>query len=175
MSNKNNICYLCNGQSIVEIAQRIKLPLLSLHRHEELFDSLECQLVTLHQDPDGVGHELGGHLQDLVGQRGGDEADLGCGGQVAVHVVNLLLEPLVQHLVSLVQHQHLDAAGAEGPPPDHVEDPARGAGDHVLAVVQLADVLAEVGASDAGVALHVHVVSEGEHHLLDLNCQLTSG
>ncbi len=50
-----------------------------------------------------------------MGQSGGDEADLGGGRQVAVHVIDLLLEPLVQHLVRLVQHQHLDATSAQCP------------------------------------------------------------
>lgn len=35
----------------------------------------------------------------------------------------------------------------------------------VLAVVKLAYVLAHVGAPDAGVTLHVHVVSQSEQHL----------
>ena len=44
-----------------------------------------------------------------------------CGGrQIAVDVVDLLLEALVQHLVRLVQHQHLDGASSESAPPDHV-------------------------------------------------------
>ena len=42
-------------------------------------------------------------------------ANLCCGGQVAVDVVDLLLESLIQHLVGFVEDQHLDAAGPEGP------------------------------------------------------------
>jgi hypothetical protein len=46
----------------------------------------------LHQDADGVGHELVGHLQDLMRQCGADEDDL-CGWwQVPVHIIDLLLE-----------------------------------------------------------------------------------
>ena len=45
----------------------------------------------------------------------------------------------------------------------------------MLAVVQLPDVLAQVGSSDAGVTLDVHVVPEGQHHLLDLDGQLPGG
>lgn len=37
---------LCDGQSVVQIAQRVKLPLLSLHGDEELLYSLQSQLVT---------------------------------------------------------------------------------------------------------------------------------
>ena len=43
----------------------------------------------------------------------------------------------------------------------------------MLAIVQLPDVLAQVGASYARVALDVHVVSQGQHHLLDLDSQLS--
>lgn len=46
----------------------------------------------LNQDTDRVSHELVGHLQDLVRQRGADQTHL-CGWRkVAVHVVDLLLE-----------------------------------------------------------------------------------
>ena len=100
---------LGDGESVVQVAERVELPLLPLHGYEELLDALQCQLVTLDQDPDGVGHELAGHLEDLVGQSGGDEADLGGRREVSVDVVDLFLEPLVQHLVGLVQNQHLDS------------------------------------------------------------------
>ena len=45
----------------------------------------------------------------------------------------------------------------------------------MLPVVQLADVLAQVGPSDAGVALDVHVVTQGQDNLLDLDSQLPGG
>lgn len=190
---------LGDGQRVVEIAQRVELPLFPLHCHEKLLDALQSQLVTggqrqslspplprreldpdrapvlpfpqshrppqlwvrgdashrpdhsnplplngtlislshhrrtlaasftacnagskgsvhttsrllrtesrgfrvpergtahspLHQDADGVRHELVGHLQDLVRQRGADEHHLRGGRQVPVHVVDLLLE-----------------------------------------------------------------------------------
>lgn len=37
---------LCDGQGVVQVTQSVKLPLLSLHSHEELFDPLQSQLVT---------------------------------------------------------------------------------------------------------------------------------
>lgn len=48
--------------------------------------------LPFHQDADGVSHELVGHLQDLMGQRGTNENHLCCWGQVSVHVINLLFE-----------------------------------------------------------------------------------
>lgn len=35
----------------------------------------------------------------------------------------------------------------------------------MLPIVQLADVLAQVGATDASMALHTHVVTQCQHHL----------
>ena len=126
---------LGDGQGVVQVTESVELPLLPLNSHEELLDALKGQLVTFNQDPDGVGHELGGHLEDLVGKSGGDETDLSGWGQIAVHVIDLLLESLVQHLVGLVQHQHLDAPGPQSPPPYHVKYPPRGSRHHVLPVV----------------------------------------
>ena len=45
----------------------------------------------------------------------------------------------------------------------------------MLAVVQLADILTQIGASDAGVTLDVHVVPQGQNNLLDLDGQLPGG
>merc|ERR1719500_1750425 len=53
---------LGDSESVIEVAQSVKLPLLPLNSHEELLDPLQCQLVTLHQDADWVRHELAGHL-----------------------------------------------------------------------------------------------------------------
>lgn len=164
---------LCYGQRVVQVAKCVKLPLFSLDGDEELLDAFQSQLVTLDQDPDGVGHELGSHFQDFVRQCGRNEAHLGGWGQVAVDVVDLLLESLIQHLIGLVKDEHLDTPGAQGSPADHVKNTTWRARHDMLAVVQFPDVLPEVGAADAGVALHVHVVSEGQHDLLDLNGQLT--
>jgi hypothetical protein len=55
------------------------------------------------------------------------------------------------------------------PAVDHVDDAAGRARHDVLPVVELLDVVAEAGAADAGVALHVHEVAERQHHLLDLD------
>mmetsp|Transcript_8500 Transcript_8500/g.27974 ORF Transcript_8500/g.27974 Transcript_8500/m.27974 type:complete len:232 (-) Transcript_8500:564-1259(-) len=85
---------LCDGQSVVKVAQRVELPLLTLDRHEELLDAFERKLVTLDQDPDGVRHELARHLQNLARKRGTDQHHLRGGGQVAINVVDLLLEAL---------------------------------------------------------------------------------
>ena len=37
---------LGDGEGVVEVTQRVKLPLLTLHRHKELLDALQGQLIT---------------------------------------------------------------------------------------------------------------------------------
>ena len=37
---------LCDGESVVEITEGVKLPLLSLDGHKELFDAFQRQLIT---------------------------------------------------------------------------------------------------------------------------------
>ena len=70
------VMYLCDSECVVEVTEGVELPFLPLDSNEELLDALERQLVTLHQDPDRVRHELAGHLQDLVGKCGRDQAHL---------------------------------------------------------------------------------------------------
>mmetsp|Transcript_4825 Transcript_4825/g.14215 ORF Transcript_4825/g.14215 Transcript_4825/m.14215 type:complete len:290 (-) Transcript_4825:429-1298(-) len=144
---------LCDGERVVEVAERVELPLLPLNRHEELLDALECKLVTLDEDAHGVSHELGGHIQDLPRHRRRDEHHLRGGRQVAVDVVDLLLEAVVEHLVRLVDDQHFNRARAQRAPIDHVKDAAGGAGHAVHAGLEAAEVLAHGFAPDAGVAL----------------------
>jgi len=92
---------------IVKITQRIELPILLLDGDEELLDSLERQLITLDKDPDRVGHELGGHLEDVVREGGRENDDLRRGREVSVDVVDLVLESLVEELIGLIEDEHL--------------------------------------------------------------------
>ncbi len=57
------------GKGVVEITERIKLPILLLHSDEELFDALQCQLITLHQDANRIRHKLRRHLQHIIRER----------------------------------------------------------------------------------------------------------
>ncbi len=71
--------------------------------------------LPLDQDPNGIRHELGGHLENGVRQRGTNKHHLRLRRQIPVHVVDLLLEALVEHLVRLVQDQDLDVPCLEVP------------------------------------------------------------
>mmetsp|Transcript_57868 Transcript_57868/g.179834 ORF Transcript_57868/g.179834 Transcript_57868/m.179834 type:complete len:224 (+) Transcript_57868:679-1350(+) len=112
------------------------------------------------------------HLEDLVGHRRRHEHHLRRGRQVAVDVVDLLLEAAVEHLIRLVQHEHLDLAGAEVPLLDHVEHAARSARDDVHARLEGVDVVRDALATDAAVDLDVQVVAECQADLLALLRQL---
>ena len=50
---------LCDGEGVVEVTERVKLPLLLLHRHKELLDALQSQLITAGRGG-GRGEERGG-------------------------------------------------------------------------------------------------------------------
>ena len=45
---------LRDGECVVEIAESVELPLFSLDGDEELLDSFQRQLVTLHQNADWI-------------------------------------------------------------------------------------------------------------------------
>ena len=159
---------LRDRQSVVEVTQRVEFPLLLLYSDEILLQPFKRQLITLDENSHRIRHELRRHVQHIVRQCCADNHHLRRRRQVPVHVVDLLAEASVEELVGLVQDQHLDVSGAEVAAADHVCHTAWGPGDDVLAVVELADVFADVGAADAGVALYVHVVAECEQDGLDL-------
>ena len=62
---------LSNGDSLIQIGKSIKLPIFFLHSDVELFDAFESELGLLDQDPDGIAHELGGDLKDVLRHGGG--------------------------------------------------------------------------------------------------------
>ena len=118
---------LSNGECLIEIAQGVQLPLLALDGHVELTDTLEGQLLLLDEDSDGITHEAGGHLQDLGGHGGREKHHLDVGVQVPEHIVDLVLETTGQHLVGLIQDEHLDIVRPQDLSGNHVKDTAGGA------------------------------------------------
>mmetsp|Transcript_107464 Transcript_107464/g.321408 ORF Transcript_107464/g.321408 Transcript_107464/m.321408 type:complete len:292 (-) Transcript_107464:48-923(-) len=166
---------LCDGQCLVEVAERVELPLLLLDCHIELPDTLQRQLILLHQDPDGFAHELGSQLQNVRRHGGREEAHLHVWRQRLEDVVDLILEAPRQHLVSLIQHEGDEIIHSEMPLADHVEDPAGGADNKMLALAQLVNVVANGSTPDADMAPHSQVVAQRQSHLLDLARELACG
>lgn len=102
---------LGNRQTIIQVAQCIELPFFLLDGNKVLFDSLQCQLVSLDENLDGVFHKLRADGQDLLGEGGTHNHTLAVEGEVFVDIVDLRLEALVQHLIGLVEDQHFDFGG----------------------------------------------------------------
>lgn len=163
---------LGNGDRLVKIAQRIKLPLLLLDSDVELLDTLERQLVALDEDLDGVTHELLRHLEHIGGHRGTEEHHLAIGRQELEDLVDLLGETAGKHFIGLVEAEHLDRVGAESTTVDHVVDTTGSSNNDVDSLLELGHIVAHIGSANAGVALDVHVVAEGEDDFLDLLRQL---
>lgn len=166
---------LGDGDGLVQVAKGVELPLLLLDGDEELTDTLKGKLVTLDENTDGVTHELLGDLKDVLGHGSREEDDLGLSGEELEDVVDGVLEAGGEHLVGLVETEHLDGVGAEGTTVDHVEDTARGTDNDVGALVELGNVLTDGGSTNTGVAVDVEVVTKGDDDLLDLLGELTGG
>lgn len=138
-------------------------------------NTLKGKLVSLDENPDGVTHELLGDVEDIGGHGGGKEDDLGLGREKLEDVVDGVLESGGEHLIGLVETEHLDVVGLEGTTVDHVKDTTWGTNNDVGAVVELGHVLSDGGTTNTGVAVDVQVVSEGNDDLLDLLSELTGG
>ena len=163
--------YDCLGdrQRIVKIAEGVEFPFLLLHSHEELLNALERQLITFDEDTNRVGHKFGRHLQYVVRECGAQQDDLRGRWKVSVDLVNLVFETLIQQLVCLVKHEHLDIPRPEASPPDHIENSSGCTRYDVLPVLEFANILANGSTPNTRVALHVHVVSQSEDDGLDLS------
>jgi hypothetical protein len=166
---------LGDGDGLVQVGQSVELPVLLLDSNVELLDTFKGKLVLLDENADRVAHELGGDLKDVLGHGGGQENDLGGLGQKLEDVVDLLGETARQHLVGLVEDEHLHVVGLQDTTLDHVVDTAGGTNNDLGAVLESLHVVANAGAANAGVALNVHEVTDGDNDLLDLLGELTGG
>lgn len=83
---------LGDGDSLVEVRECVEFPLFLLNSNVELLDTLEGKFLLLDQDTDGVTHELGGHLQDVLGHGSRKQGDLGGLGEELEDVIDLLGE-----------------------------------------------------------------------------------
>ena len=166
---------LGDRQCIIQIAESVEFPFLLLHSYEELFDPLQRQLVTFDEDTNRVSHELGRHLQNIVRERGAQQDDLRGRWEVSVDLVDLVFETLVQQLVCFVKHEHLDVPRPKTSPPNHVENSSGCTRDDMLPVLEFTNIFTNGGAPNTRVALHVHVVSQGEDDRLNLSRELSGG
>ena len=92
---------------------------------------------------------------------------------ITLTLVDLVLETARQHLISLVEAEDLDRVGLECSSVNHIVHPAWGPYDDLDTLLEFRHVLADVGATDASMALDVHVIAEGDNYFLDLLSELT--
>jgi len=166
---------LGDGDGLVQVGQGVELPVLLLDSNVELLDTFEGKFILLDKDTDGVAHELGGDLEDVLGHGGGQEDDLGRLRQKLEDVVDLLGETARQHLVGLVEDEHLHVVGLQDTTLNHVVDTAGSTDDHLGAVLESLHVVTDAGAANAGMALDVHEVTDSDNNLLDLLGELSGG
>jgi hypothetical protein len=166
---------LGDGDGLVQVGQGVELPVLLLDSNVELLDTFKGKFILLDEDTDGVAHELGGDLEDVLGHGGGQEDDLSGLGQKLEDVVDLLGETARQHLVGLVENEHLHVVGLQDTALDHVLDTAGSTDNDLGTVLEGLHVVTDAGAANAGVALDVHEVTDGDNDLLDLLSELTGG
>lgn len=80
-----------------------------------------------------------------------------------------------KHLIGLVEDELLHGVGLQEAALDHIVDTTRSTDDDLRAVLEGLHVIADAGAANAGVALDVHEVTNGDDDLLDLLSKLTGG
>ena len=163
---------LGDGERVVQVAERVELPVLLLDGDVELLNTLKGKLSLLDQNADWVAHELGGDLEDILWHGGGQKDDLGGLWKELEDVVDLLGETAGQHLIGLIKNEHLHGVGLEETALDHVVDTSWGSDNDVWAILESLHVITDRGTSDTGVALNVHEVSDGDDDLLNLLGQL---
>mmetsp|Transcript_9961 Transcript_9961/g.30663 ORF Transcript_9961/g.30663 Transcript_9961/m.30663 type:complete len:217 (+) Transcript_9961:233-883(+) len=131
---------LSDCQRIVEITERVKLPFLMLHSHEKLLDTIQSKFITLHQDADRLVHKLLGDRENLWWKSRRHQHNL-CGRrQITIDIVDLLLETHREHLISLIQNQHLDRPCTEVTTFDHIKHASRCSRHNMHTVVKLANI-----------------------------------
>lgn len=164
---------LGDGNGLVQVGEGVELPLLLLDGDVELLDTLKGKLSLLDQDADGVTHELGGDLENVLGHGGGQQDDLGGLRKELEDVVDLLGETTRKHLIGLVEDEHLHVVGLEDTALDHVVDTTGGTDNDLGTLLESLHVLTDIGTTDTGVALDAHEVTDGDNDLLDLLSKLT--
>ena len=164
---------LGNGQSLVQIAQGLELPFLTVDSNVELLNTFQGQLVLLDENTNGFAHEAIRDLEDIQGHGSGEKANLDLFREELENVVDLLLESTRKHLIGLIQEELFHAVQSESTSGNHIVDTTRGSNNDVNTLLESTDIVTDGGTSDTGVDLDVHVISKGQDDLLNLAGQLT--
>ena len=87
---------LGDSNGLVQVREGIEFPLLLLDSDVELLDTFQGKLVLLDEDTNGVAHELGRNLQNVLGHSSREENHLGGLGQELEDVIDLLSETTLE-------------------------------------------------------------------------------
>ena len=166
---------LGDGDGLIQIGQCIQFPLFFLDCDVELLDTFKGELILLDENADWVAHELGGNFKDVLRHGGGKQDDLGGLRKELEDVVDLLGETARQHLVGLVEHEHLHAVSPEHAALNHVLDAAGCADHHLWAILERLHIISYAGTTNTGVALDTHEIADGDDDFLDLLCEFAGG
>ena len=166
---------LGDRDGVVQVTQTVELVALLLDVNEELLDTFKGQLVLLDQDSYRVVHEFGGDLQDVLRHSSGQKDDLGGLRQQSEDVVDLLLETGGQHLIGLIQDEHLDFVGLEVSSVNHVDDSTWSTNNNLDTGLEGLNVAAHGSTTDGGMDGDFQVQTNGGDDLLDLQGQLSGG
>lgn len=90
---------LCDGDGLVKIGEGVQLPVFLLNCNIKLFDTFKGKLGLLNQDTDGITHELGGNLEDVLRHGSRKEDNLSGLRKELEDVVNLLSETTLEELL----------------------------------------------------------------------------
>ena len=164
---------LGDGEGLVQIAQSVELPVLLLQRNVELLDTLQGQLVLLHQNADGIAHELLGNLKNVERHSGREQSHLHVLVQHTEGVVDLLLETSAEHFISLIEAEQLAVSQIQVTTLDEIVHTTGSSNNHLHTITQLLHILLNGSSSHAAVHDHVHELGQILQHRENLKSQLT--
>jgi hypothetical protein len=78
-----------------------------------------------------------------------------------------------KHFISLIKNEHLHGVGLQEAALDHVLNTTWGTNDNLGTLLKSLHIITNAGTTNAGMALDVHEITNGNNDLLDLLSQLT--
>ena len=161
---------------LVELDERTELLAVFLERDVELLDTVEGQLLVLHQDLDGVLHELLSHLHDFWRHSGREEADLDVSRQVFEDLSDFVNKSSAEHFVGLVKDNDFEEVGSQGLLLDQILYSSGGSDDDLnAAIFERFSVLAGISSSDAAARVDFDELTEAVNDFVDLLGELSRG
>ncbi|KAF1761699.1 hypothetical protein GCK72_009955 [Caenorhabditis remanei] len=116
------------------------------------------EFVLLDKNTNWITHEAIGNVKNLRWHCSREKNDLNVLWHGAENVVNLILESTRQHLVSLVENEHLDSGGVKSVSVDHVSNTSWSSDDDMDSILKLALIIANASSSDTWKNVHIEQV-----------------